>query len=103
MFDAVAFEYSIRTAIDDGYLKPLVSKATATRLETSGVARRGGEFVASELQRAVDKDDLNRAIIDEVCAYAMAENRRSWLGFAAGVEHATHLRDELRRRGIPRK
>lgn len=98
MFDKVAFEYSIRAAIDDGYLKPLISKATATALDTTGVARRGGEFVAGELQRAVDKDDLNSGIIDDVMRYG--HNRRSWLVFAAGVEHAAHLRDEIRRRGV---
>lgn len=98
MFDAIAYEYSIRTAIEEGYLTPLISKATATTLDTSGVGKRGGEFVAGALQAAVDKDELNRAIVDECMRYG--HNRRSWLVFAAGVEHATHLRDEFRRRGI---
>jgi DNA repair protein RadD len=98
MFDAIAFEYGIRSAIDEGYLKPLVSKATATALDTTGVAKRGGEFVAGELQAAVDKADLNRGIIDDVMRYG--HDRRSWLVFAAGVEHAHHLRDEIRRRGV---
>lgn len=98
MFDAVAYEYSLRTAVAEGYLTPLISKATATALDTTGVSRRGGEFVASELQEAVDKEDLNRGIVDDIIRYG--HDRRSWLVFAAGVEHATHLRDELRRRGI---
>jgi DNA repair protein RadD len=98
MFDKVAYEYGIRTAIDDGYLKPLVSKATASAIDTSGVARRGGEFVAGALQAAADTDDLNRAIVEEALAYG--SGRRSWLVFATGKEHAAHLRDELRRRGV---
>jgi DNA repair protein RadD len=79
-------------------LKPLISKATATALDTTGVAKRGGEFVAGELQAAVDKADLNRGIVDDIMRYG--HDRRSWLVFAAGVEHAHHLRDEIRRRGI---
>jgi DNA repair protein RadD len=98
MFDAVAFEYGLRAAIDDGYLAPLISKATATALDTSGVAKRGGEFVASALQAAVDKHDLNVGIVDDVVRYG--HDRRSWLVFATGVEHAMHLRDEIRRRGF---
>lgn len=98
MFDKVAYEYTIRAAIDDGYLTPLISKATATALDVTGVAKRGGEFVASALQAAVDKDDLNRGIVDDVVRYG--HDRRSWLVFAAGVEHAHHLRDEIRRRGF---
>lgn len=98
MFDAIAYEYGIRAAIDEGYLKPLISKATATALDTSGVAKRGGEFVAGELQAAVDKADLNRGIVDDIMRYG--HDRRSWLVFAAGVEHAVHLRDEIRRRGV---
>jgi DNA repair protein RadD len=98
MFDSVCYEYSIRTAIDDGYLTPLVGKETATRLDTRGVGRRGGDWVPSQLQAAVDKSDLNRAIIDEVVEYG--HNRRSWLGFAAGVEHAHHLAEEIRSRGF---
>jgi DNA repair protein RadD len=97
MFDAIAFEYGLREAIDDGYLKPLISKATATALDTTGVAKRGGEFVAGALQEAVDKADLNRGIVDDIVRFG--HNRRSWLVFAAGVEHAEHLRDEIRRRG----
>jgi len=98
MFDDVAFEVGIRDLIDDGYLKPLVSKATATALDTTGVKKAGGEFVASALQAAVDKDDLNRGIVDDIMRYG--HNRRSWLIFASGVEHARHLRDEIRSRGI---
>lgn len=97
MFDDIAYEYGIREAIDDGYLKPLVSKATATALDTTGVAKRGGEFVAGALQEAVDKADLNRGIVDDIVRFG--HNRRSWLVFAAGVEHAAHLRDEIRSRG----
>lgn len=98
LFDDICYEVSIRFLIDEGYLTPLVSKATQTALSTAGVAKRGGEFVASELQAAVDKEELNRAIVDEAVAYGA--NRRSWLVFAAGVEHATHLRDEIRSRGF---
>jgi DNA repair protein RadD len=98
MFDKVAYEYGIRTAIDDGYLKALMSKATASAIDTTGVGRQGGDFKQGALQAAADKDELNRAIVEEALAYG--SGRRSWLVFATGKEHAAHLRDELKRRGV---
>lgn len=97
LFDDVAYEVNIRELIDDGYLTPLVSKATQTALDVTGVGKRGGEFVAGQLQAAVDKEELNRGIIQDIVAYG--QNRRSWLGFASGVEHAHHLAEITREMG----
>jgi DNA repair protein RadD len=98
LFTDIAYEVSIRDLIDQGYLCPLVSKATNVELDVAGVGSRGGEFIAGELQAAVDRDPITRAAIDEVVAYG--EDRRSWLAFCAGVEHATHVAEAIRGRGI---
>ena len=98
LFDDVVFNYGIAEGIRDGFLSPLVSKATASSMDVRGVARRGGEFVAGALEVAVDKDWITRAAVDEMAA--LGEARRSWLAFCAGVQHAEHVRDEIRRRGI---
>ena len=55
LFDDIAFEVSVRELIDQGYLAPLISKRTTTQLDVSGVATRGGEFVAGQLEAAVDQ------------------------------------------------
>jgi len=94
----IAYEVSVRELIDQGYLCPLVSKAAETRLDVSGVGSRGGEFIAGQLQAAVDLPETTEAAIDEVVA--LGADRRSWLLFCAGVEHATHVAEALRRRGI---
>lgn len=100
LFDGVAYEISIRELIDLGYLVPLISKATATQLDVKGVARRGGDYIQSALQAAVDKHPITKAAVDEIVEYGERENRRSWLCFCAGVEHAYHVRDEIRSRGF---
>jgi len=89
---------SLTELIAKGYLAPLQSKATDVTYDVSGVAKRNGDYVESELQAAVDKDDLNRSVVDEIIS--RAGNRRSWLVFCAGVEHAEHIAEELRQRGI---
>jgi DNA repair protein RadD len=98
LFTDIAFEVSVRQLIDDGYLCPLVSKAAETRLDITGVGSRGGEFIPSQLQAAVDLPEITEAAIDEVVRLGL--DRRSWLAFCAGVEHATHVAEAIRSRGF---
>lgn len=98
LFDGLIESVSIEELVARGYLATLRSKFTDVRLDVGGVARRGGDFVEHELQARVDTEDDNAAIVAETIR--RAENRRSWLFFCAGVEHARHMRDELRRQGV---
>ena len=98
LFTDIAFDVSVRELIDEGYLAPLVSKAAETTLDVTGVGSRGGEFIAGQLQAAVDRNEITAAAIDEVVR--LGADRRSWLFFCAGVEHATHVSEALRARGI---
>lgn len=98
LFTEVVYEYGIADGIRDGYLSPLVSKATDTGFDMSGVSRRGGDFVPGALQAAVDKTETTRAAVAEIVAAGV--NRKSWLVFGAGVAHAEHVRDEIRTHGI---
>lgn len=79
--------------IDQGYLMTLVPKRTNTKMSTDGVHMRGGEFIASELQAAVDKEHITRAALKE--AIESGHDRNHWLIFASGVEHACHIADML--------
>jgi len=98
LFTEVVYEYGIADGIRDGYLASLVSKATATGFDLSGVTRRGGEFIPGALQDAVDKEGTTRAAVAEIVAAGV--NRRSWLAFCAGVAHAEHVCNEIRSHGI---
>jgi DNA repair protein RadD len=97
VFDGIAYEYGLLDAIESGYLSPVISKQTDTQLDVSGVAVRGGEFVASALEAAVDRDPINRAVVAEIVQHG--QTRGSWLVFCAGVDHATHIRDLVREAG----
>ncbi|MDK9720413.1 MAG: DEAD/DEAH box helicase [Rhodospirillales bacterium] len=98
LFSDIAYEVSVRELIEQGWLCPLVSKASATRLDISGVGTRGGEFIPGQLQAAVDKDPITRAAVDEIVAYG--QDRRSWLAFCSGVEHARHVAEAIREKGF---
>lgn len=103
LFDAITYEISIRDLIEAGFLCPLISKATSTVLSTKGVKTSGGDFNAKALEAAVDKHPITAAAVDEMIHYGNDPDapRAGWLAFCAGVEHAHHVADELRRRGIP--
>ncbi|HMA78345.1 MAG TPA: helicase-related protein, partial [Candidatus Paceibacterota bacterium] len=89
---------TIRELIYGGYLSPLVSRATHTRYSTDGVHKRGGEYIESELQAAVDTDPQNIEVAKEIVK--LAGDRKAWLLFCTGVDHAYHMRDALRALGI---
>jgi DNA repair protein RadD len=88
----------IEELVRKGHLAPLRSKVTRAKLSAEGVHKRGGEYIESELQAAVDKADKNTAVVREVID--LAGDRKSWLFFCAGVKHAQHVCDALKAQGI---
>jgi DNA repair protein RadD len=98
IFDEIVYDYSIGQAIKDGWLAPLISIATETRIDVGNVHIRGGEFIESELQEAVDTPLIVRGAVDELVE--LGKERKSWLAFCVGVTHAGHVCKELRDRGI---
>lgn len=100
IFDDIIKPTSIEELRYHGYLANLKSKITKKAIITTGVHKRGGEFIEKELQEAVDTDDNNIQVVDESIALASEYERLHWLFFCVGVDHAIHIRDLLRSRGI---
>ncbi len=98
LFTDIAYEAPVRELIDAGYLSPLVSKLPATRLDVSRVGTRAGDFIARDLAAAVDKEAITRAAVTEIIEHGA--ERKSWLAFCSGVEHARHVAEEFGRQGI---
>lgn len=98
LFDKIVYEANVADLIADGYLSPLISKATHAEISTEGVHRRGGEFIPGELEAAAMAGDLVERAAAEIVA--RGATRRAWLAFCTGVDHATAVRDAIRRHGI---
>jgi DNA repair protein RadD len=98
LFDRVVYTYGIAAGIADGWLAPLTARATPIEINVADVGRRGGEFIAGELEQAANRNEIVEGAADEIVA--RGAERKSWLCFCAGVDHAHHVRDALRRRGI---
>ncbi len=102
LFTDTAFDMTHMTGfnwlIDQGYLLPLIPKPTKTLLDVDGVHLRGGEFIAGELQAAVDRNEVTEACLREMLEYA--QYRHSWLLFCSGVEHSIHTAQILTMLGV---
>jgi DNA repair protein RadD len=97
VFTDIAYEAQVGDLIRDGYLCPLVAKGGVTKADLSQVSVRGGEFVAADLQAAMDRRELIDGALDEVAR--LAPDRNHILGFCAGVEHAKHCAEAALDRG----
>ena len=98
LFDDLIQPITILELIERGYLAPLRSKLTKMELDTAGVKKRGGEFVPKDLQIAVNTEDQNREAVGEVIK--LSGDRKAWLFFCSGVDHAGAVCDILRENGI---
>ncbi len=98
IFDDLIEPVSIEELVHGGYLCQLRSKVTTAKLDISNVHLRGGEFVERELQAAVNAPLANEQVVEEVIR--RGEDRRSWLFFCSGVDHAYAMRDTLIAQGI---
>ena len=98
LFDDLLDPVTVQELVHLKFLAPLRSKLTETKLDVSGVHKRGGEYIESELQAAVNKTPTNHAVVQEVIS--RAEDRKAWLFFCSGVKHARSISDILNECGI---
>ena len=98
IFDELIEPVGIKELIDAGFLSKLKSKNTAFHFDVGGVKKRGGEFIESQLQDAVNNVASNGPVIKEIMA--QGADRKSWLIFCTGVDHSYAIRDGLRSHGV---
>lgn len=102
IFTDICFDITSMAAfnrlIQEGYLAPLIPKKTELLLDITGVHKVGGEFKANELQFAVDKDAITYAALTETLQ--LASDRKHWLIFASGIDHANNISSMLNTMGI---
>lgn len=84
--------------ISQGYLKRLVPRPTNAEIDVSGLRKRSGEYVTSDVEKLTNTEAKIREICDEVCE--MGFDRRSWMVFAAGNANSELVCAELNRRGV---
>lgn len=103
IFDAITYNMCTVEAfewlIENHYLCDAIPRQPSYQIDVSDVKTRGGEFIEKELQLAVDKDEITQRALSE--AIELARDRKHWLVFCTGVEHAKHVCDYLNAHGVP--
>lgn len=89
LLNDICFEAGIRELIRDNYLCPLISKAGQQKADLSQLHVRRGEFIASEVDAAMDQDDLVRSACAEIVEATL--DRQAVLIFASGVQHGQNI------------
>lgn len=98
LFDEIVYTYSMRQAIDDGFLSPLISKHSLIQADLSDVGTSMGEFNLGQMAIAFDNEYITQMALQEVIRYG--HDRKAWLLFGSSVEHAYHLKSALIEKGI---
>jgi len=84
--------------IEEGFLAPLVPRATNNDLQVEGIKTVGGDFHKGQLDEQVNISDITNRIADEIVH--KGQNRRSWLTFCTSIDHANNVAEALEARGV---
>lgn len=89
VFQKVCYDAPITRLIDEGFLCRLTNKPTQSEFDTSGLHKRMGEFIQSEMEKLFG--DL--AATTEACKEIVSKStgRNSCLIFCSGVSHAMNV------------
>ena len=98
LFTDIAYDVDVMQLVNDGYLSPLVAKAMDAEFDLSGIHTRAGDYKADELHKLTESDALARQVLVEILAYG--RQRKSWLIFCTGVNHAEKMATIIAEHGI---
>lgn len=98
VFDEITFSESLPEMVKAGYLSPLAAYRVETDVDLSGVKTRMGDFVTSQLSRAVNVQQRNELVVN---VYEKRLAGRQTLCFCVDVAHAHSLAAAFERAGIP--
>lgn len=93
LLNEICYEAGLKEMIQQGYLSPLISKAGRTQADLNNLHIRGGEFVADEVEAAMDKDELVSSACREIVE--LTRDRKSVLIFGSSVAHCGHIAEKI--------
>lgn len=79
----------------EGYLCPLIPKRGIVEIDTSNVGLSAGDYNQKQVQEASNRREITYAALNELVTIGIQQQRRSWLIFATGIEHAENISEML--------
>jgi DNA repair protein RadD len=96
IFDTVVTGPSIRELVELSFLAPSRVFVPQSLIDLRGVRTRGGDFVAGDLAKRVDKRAVSG---DAVEHYRMRANHAAAIAFGCTVAHCEHVAEQFREAG----
>jgi len=85
--------------ITNKFLSPLYSKGTAVKLNTNGLKVRAHDYVPKEMSERFDRASITGRAVSEIIDFGAGYNK--WLVFAIDIDHAEHVTQAFKDKGIP--
>lgn len=97
LFQQIVYEYNIAEGIKDGYLVEIDAIRIKTNISLDKVKTSGGELNITDLSNEVDTLVRNNIVCESYIKYC---NGRQAIGYAVDINHAIHLADAFKEKGI---
>ena len=94
LLNEVCCEIGVRKLIVAGYLSKLRSKNGKYKADLDNLHIRGGEFVAEDVEKAMDNERLVTAACSEIAE--LCKDRKKVLIFASSIDHCRHIAETIR-------
>lgn len=94
LLNEVCCEIGVRELIVAGYLSKLKSKNGKYKADLDNLHIRGGEFVAEDVEKAMDNERLVTAACREIAE--LCKDRKKVLIFASSIDHCRHIAETIR-------
>lgn len=94
LLNEVCCEIGVRELIVAGYLSKLRSKNGKYKADLDNLHIRGGEFVAEDVEKAMDNERLVTASCREIAE--LCKDRKKVLIFASSIDHCRHIAETIR-------
>ena len=97
VYQEIVYSKSLPAMIQDGYLSPVAGYRVETDVDLTGVKTRMGDFVTSQLSRAVNIEERNSIITEVYNSYLKGKKT---LCFCVDVSHAHSVAQSFNNEGI---
>lgn len=100
IYDCTSLE-AFNRLVEEGYLAPVIARPTDVRLDMEGIGISNGDFIQSQVEKAVDDQHILEPALRETVAWFLHEKRRSGLVFVNSVKHVDEAAMILNKLGLP--
>lgn len=98
LFTDIVYNVSILKLIEYGRLCEPITPMVNTKMDTSGVGTRQGDYITSALSKAVNTSEITASCVAEMLQYK--DTRHKWLVFTVDKAHCLSVYEAIKASGV---